>query len=157
MKQDIIKQFINNRFDDLLYFAEKVGNEFDIDTIHYFKEEYKLVRSLINFIKIQKIDKSIKVPEKCKELYQAAGTIREVQIELQLSEGAGDINSEEHNNLLEMLERAKQEWNRNYSANLFTKLQKELVDVDYKKIRVEFLENFFNGSFVTTQSKKQLQ
>ena len=154
MTQEEIKQQINLRVNEMLAYADNISGEFNIDVIQSFKDEFKMIRSLTSFIKVQKGDKGVKLPEKCKELYKVAGTIREIQIQVQEQKDANTLTPEEADNYEFQLRDLKNDWNRNYSQNLFLKLEKELGEFNFKSIRSEFLENFFKGSFRNARSAK---
>ena len=78
-----------------------------------FKEEYKLVRSLVNFIKVHKGDKGVRQLEKSKEVYQTAGAIREAKMELSFLDKNDSATSEKYEYYSIQLEQSKNEWKRN--------------------------------------------
>ena len=140
---------------ELVKYAQLIENDFDIDVLQNFKEEYKLVRSLVNFIKVHKGDKGVRQLEKSKEVYQTAGAIREAKMELSFLDKNDSATSEKYEYYSIQLEQSKNEWKRNYSKTLFTKLEKELLEFDYRKIRSEFLDNFFTGAFASRLKSRE--
>lgn len=134
MKAVEVKERINNKLDAIAISAAMVAENFDNDAIFRFKADLKFIRSFLHFLRLQRNDRNMRLPDKCKYLYHIAGSV------------AG-LAEENTNNkaTAELLEKARSEWKRHYSPGHFSKLKKLLNDYDYSRIRPELFDNFFNN------------
>ncbi len=134
MKAVEVKERINNKLDAIAISAAMIAENFDNDAIIRFKSDLKFIRSFLHFLRLQRNDRNMRLPDKCKYLYHIAGSVASL-----------DIKDPADRSIAELTEKAKAEWKRHYSAGHFHKLKKLLNDYDYSRIRPELFDNFFSN------------
>lgn len=141
MKPAEVKAIVIKKVDDMVMYANEVNDTFSVDALHSFRIEFRIIRSFINFVYLQRSDKAMKMPEKCKELYRIVSLLSESlgSMEAKQSQSA---NTEDVDKIIN---KAKREWKAIYSESILLKLKKRLEDYDYSKINPDLMNNFFRN------------
>lgn len=113
--------------------ARTINETFDIEEIIQFKAELKFIRSFVQFLRLQRNERDMRFPDKCRYLYNIAGSIAELADKKE--------DTEQWN---ELLSKAKSEWRRNYHPAHLLKLAQLLDDYDYSRVRPELFNNLFS-------------
>lgn len=124
----------------LIELAETINERFDIDTIVKFRHEFRVVRSFMTFMRLQRNDKHIKMPENCKYLYHLAGKIKELA-----GDKIGDPSVVISPDATDVFGKSQKEWKKNYSTGVFTKLATKIAALDFSKLHPDLLDNFFSN------------
>ena len=95
------------------------------------------------------------MPKKLKQLYQIAGAIRDIQLELKLLESNQADIPHYIARLHEMLQLQKREWAKNYSKRALQKLDRKLSCFKYKKISPYILGRFFRWQMAAVHNISQ--
>ena len=110
-----------------------INETFDIEEIIQFKAELKFIRSFVQFLRLQRNERDMRFPDKCRYLYNIAGSIAELADKKE--------DTEQWN---ELLSKAQSEWRRNYNPAHLLKLAQLLDDYDYSHVRPELFNNLFS-------------
>lgn len=77
-----IKNIINNHYRELNKLIKIVNKDFQTESIHQMRVEYKKLRALLRMISDEKhAGQKIKIPTKIKKGYHIAGSIRDLQLQ----------------------------------------------------------------------------
>jgi len=83
MKQKKIAAVINKRFKKTDKFFCKIVSGFEMESVHEFRTEIKKLRAFFRLLNVEINDHSgLKIPKKIKTFYGYAGTIRNLQLQL---------------------------------------------------------------------------
>lgn len=134
MKTAEVLGIINMRLDRIIVLADTVMKSFDPEAVYSFKTDMKALRNFMSFVRLQRNDRAMKFPEKCKYLYHIAGSLAELN--------ERDLPAEEKRKLTE---KAQDEWKKIYNPAHLLKLKKMLNEYDYSRIHPELFNNFFSG------------
>jgi hypothetical protein len=140
MKPVQAKEIIRGKVEMLVELAEAINGQFDVEAIVRFRNEFRTVRSFMTFMRLQRNDKNIKLPENCKYLYHLAGKIKDIITEIGI-ENPGSVDVE----ISEDLAKVKKDWKKNYSKQVFLKLGSKISGLDFGKLNPDLLDNFFNN------------
>ncbi len=149
MKPFQAKEIIIGKAEGLVHLSEEITQHFELETIDKFRHEFRIIRSFMTFVRLQRNDKNIKVPENCKYLYHLAGKIKEVASEIEKEDASKDVQE-----AADALIAAKKDWKKNYSKNTFPRFTSKLLALDYSKLHPDLLDNFFNNIGKETMSNE---
>ena len=149
MNQEQIKAVIKEWVTDIAILSEKIGSEFDRDTIHKFRVNVKKLRSFLRLLRMHTRDTKMKMPRKFKRLYQVAGAIRDAQLELEKMGDSLVTLPAYITHLQKVLERQKKEWNKHYSKKTIQKLETKLLSCKYEPLHPAVLQNFLTSRLET--------
>ncbi|MEO8763116.1 MAG: CHAD domain-containing protein [Ginsengibacter sp.] len=82
MKQQGISATIDGRFNKIEVLVQKVINGFDVEAIHEFRTEIKKLRASFRLLNVEIGKKKLRLSKEIKTLYDYAGTIRNLQLQL---------------------------------------------------------------------------
>jgi hypothetical protein len=134
MKVAEVKERINDKLDAITMSAAIIAETFDSEAIIRFKSDLKFIRSFLHFLRLQRNDRNMRLPDKCKYLYHIAGSVAGLTEEHKTDKTTADL-----------MEKARQEWKRHYAPGHISKVKKMLNDYDYARIRPELFDNFFGN------------
>lgn len=140
MKPAQAKEIIKGKVETLAAMADAIDGNFDVDTISRFRQEFKIVRAFMTFIRLQRNDNKLKVPENCKYIYHLSGKIKELIDEKEHITGVGDKKE-----LADLLLKTQKDWKRNYTKHIFPKFNDKISAIDFSKLNPDLLDNFFNN------------
>jgi CHAD domain-containing protein len=84
MSRKQLKHIIRNHFNKLKKYSRKIPGDFDLETMHQFRVEYKKLRAFFRLLsQAREINKEIKISKKLKKIYTLAGLLRSYQLQLQ--------------------------------------------------------------------------
>ena len=144
MKQSEIVQAINEIMDEVIKQGEIINDSFDEKALWLFKNELKIVRLFMSFVRTHKGDRGMRMPERIKALYNVAGAVSE-RIENISAADAHLPSEEEKTEFAALMANARLEWKKNYSKNLLVQFEKQLVQFNYSGIPPELMRNFFSS------------
>ncbi len=139
MKPAQAKEIIKGKVEALAAMADAIDSDFDVDTIARFRQEFKIVRAFMTFIRLQRNDSKLKVPENCKYIYHLSGKIKEL-----IDEKEHVTGEDEKKELVDMLVKTQKDWKKNYAKNIFPKFNDKISVIDFSKLNPDLLDNFFN-------------
>lgn len=140
MKPAEAKEIIKKKVELLAQLTEGINVNFDEMAISQFRQEFRIVRSFLTFMRLQRNDKHIKMPETCKHLYHLAGKIKDIATEIK--DNTTDIDNTE---LQMAMQKVHKDWRKNYSVHTFPKFQSKIVELNYSKLNPDLLDNFFGN------------
>ena len=140
MKPAQAKEIIRAKAAMLSELAETINSNYEMDAIVRFRQEFRTVRAFMTFMRLQRNDKNLRMPESCKYLYHLAGKIKEFT-----SEPGSDDNKVSISEKEELLAKAQKEWKKNYSKNTFLKFGVKVAELDFSKINPDLFDNFFTN------------
>jgi hypothetical protein len=126
--------------------AEEITSKNDKKSVSIFKKEMKTVKALIQFVCEHKGESALKLPDKCRKLYNITGAMEETieQLETYQPDSESAVNATAHLNKLFA------EWKKSYEPSLVTKLEKQMLTYKYGGIPVTLMHNFLNNFFSKT-------
>src|ERR1700744_4288525 len=142
MKQEMIKTMIKDKVNRIGELCESIGRDFDKETIHELRVTVKKLRSFLRLLRMHSQKNSIKMPKKFKRLYHMAGTIRDVQLELEKVSNSKVVLPEYLGKLQHVLSTQKKEWHKHYHKKIVHKLENKLLSLNYETLHPAILENF---------------
>lgn len=80
MKKDQLEHITTKHYKKIYFYLKKVANDFDAETIHQFRVEYKKLRAFLRLLSIAVSSEEIKISNKFKNVYRVAGSIRDIQL-----------------------------------------------------------------------------
>ncbi len=82
MNREQIKHITNTQYRKIKKHIKKIADDFDMETIHQFRVEYKKLRAFLRMLAAQKgTAGEITVTKKLKKVYTIAGSIRDLQLQ----------------------------------------------------------------------------
>lgn len=143
MRQKKIKSVIAKKVKEIAALCDNVSTGFDKDDIHKFRTTVKSLRS---FLRLQKMNTGTRmtVSKKFKRLYDTAGVIREVQLELELLKEQLASIPHYTDHLYQTIEHSKQEWAKTDINRVLRKLENRLCGYTYKTLKADAVPIFFN-------------
>lgn len=134
MKTAEAKDIINEKIDKVILLAESISKSYDLPSLVSFKSELKFIRSFIDFVRLQRNDRTMRFPDKCRYIYHIAGSLIELLQDTQPSPPVWR----------EKMDKTQAEWKRHYDAVHLQRLKKQINEYDYAHIHPELLNNFFS-------------
>ena len=82
MNGEQIKHIANNQYRKIKKHIKKIADDFDMETIHQFRVEYKKLRAFLRMLTAQEeTGGEITVSKKLKKVYTISGSIRDLQLQ----------------------------------------------------------------------------
>ena len=82
MNREQIKHIANNQYRKIKKHIKKIADDFDMETIHQFRVEYKKLRAFLRMLTAQEeTGGEITVSKKLKKVYTISGSIRDLQLQ----------------------------------------------------------------------------
>ncbi len=149
MKKEHIKALVLDKNEELAKLATHIGEDFDKQVIHDFRVGYKYLRSFLRLLRMHNDSKGLKLTQKTKDLYNIAGNIRDLQLELEhTSEHLPDLKAYIED-LKESLTRNKKLWKQTYSSNTFERFTRQIHKHKFEELPEGILANFLNSKMTS--------
>jgi CHAD domain-containing protein len=147
MNQQQIKHITNAHYRNLKKLLKTVAEDFDVETIHQFRVEYKKLRAFLRLISQQYVASAqIKVSKKLKKGYNILGSIRDLQLQQQRITEATKQELKKPQAYLSLLqkeiERLQQEFSEIYLENPVTGSKKKTDTSTPDKFPLSSFRNF---------------
>ena len=152
MTQEKISAVIKDKVHTIASLSEKIGDDFDQDTIHKFRVNVKTLRSFLRLLKLHAPQPRLKLTRKFKRLYHITGAIRDTQLEYEKIRNSSVVLPDYVNKLHHILKTQKKEWNKHYNKKVVRKLEERLLSLKYEKLHPAVLENFFNHKMAAIEA-----
>ena len=148
MNKDKIREFVIEKNEKLSGLASEISPLFDPKTIHDFRIAFKYLRSFFRLLRTHYPDSGLKFPARLKDLFSIAGTIRELQLELEYAQSQYPEIELYINDLRHSIEGNQKIWNRTFSNRVFEHFTRHLKRYRYEDIPEAILNNFLNSKIV---------
>lgn len=149
MKEEKIKRVINGKLEQVSSYAEKVNESFGKNDIHDLRVSVKSLRSFLRLLKTASPPLVLKIPSKIKQLYHAAGTIREAQLEMETISDRQYALPGYVQKLQKTISDQENEWAAIYSKKTFWQFSEKLQHNNYDDLETVSLSDFFNLRFAS--------
>lgn len=81
MNRKHLKHIIKSHFKKIKKYSRRIPDDFDLETIHKFRVEYKKLRAFFRLVNESTGRSKIKIQKKLKNVYSLAGNLRDLQLQ----------------------------------------------------------------------------
>ena len=149
MNRDKIQEVLIEKNDELATLAGSISPNFDPQVIHDFRVGFKFLRSFLRLIRMHNPDTGLKPPDRLKDLYTIAGTIRDLQLELQhtmkdlpsLTDYIGEVK--------QSIVHQQRIWDRTYNAKIIERFGKQIKRHKFDPLPEGILTNFLQSRMMS--------
>ncbi|HEX5026159.1 MAG TPA: CHAD domain-containing protein [Agriterribacter sp.] len=152
MTREQIKHITNSHYQRLRKYSKLIPENFEGETIHRFRVEYKKLRAFLRMLSQSgQIEAKIKVSKNLKKVYRLAGSIRDLQLQQQRVRNAAKDDPKKPRSYLHLLEKEI----NNIKPDLKAMVGNKMITESKKKTNATLPETFSLVDFRRSVQKKR--
>jgi CHAD domain-containing protein len=156
MNRDKIRELVVEKSGELSKTAARIGNGFEREDIHDFRVTFKFLRAFLRLLRMHDPNNGLRPSDKLKDLYQIAGSIRDLQLELAYTKEHHPDLGNYVQELQDAILTYEKTWKRTYSPKTLDKFIRQVEHHNYEDLPEGILANFLNSKLLAIDEQSAI-